>query len=926
MLRMNPLASAKKAEWYYAKSDGGYYLQPGDARQEWVGKGAKLLGLAGAPEPEQFKRLLNGLDPRTGGQLTALLVDDRVAGCDVNVHCPKGVSSAINGGDARLVEAFWAAAHEAVADLERSATTRVRKGGKDADRITGNLVGFAVSHHEGRPTKEDGMPDWHEHIHIVLFNLTKDPVENQWKAVKFRALLDRKKLFDRCFNLRFSSKAAALGYEVETLYKPDGKGGRAYKGWDIKANPGFEKEWASLNGKNSRRTKEVEERAEKIVAAMKERDPDAPDRLSAVAKDKLGATSRLGKRTDKTLDDYREYWDSRITPEERRARAYIIGRAMQGKNPKPEKLAAQAMEYAIAHHFERSSVVEFRDLAVTAMEKSMGAARVEDFEPEAWRKHGLLFAGSKVSTQAVLDQEQRIIGFARAGKGTCRPLAADVQVGLEKLSDEQKAAVRHVWDSTDRVMLIRGSPGSGKTTMMTPALARLGVPAVLLAPSSDASRGQLRKEGFSEANTVASFLCGDAKMQEKARGGIIWVDESGLLAINDLDRLCTLAKELDARIVLQGDPSQHKAVQRHGNMLTVLEDYAGLPVAKLTKIQRQKGEYARIVEAVRDGKMKKGAALLGKLGWIVEGGNSHDALVAAYAKAIEEKKPSGEKKTVLVVNPTHKDGDALSQALRAVRKAKGLITGDEKTFPQLTALGWTKAQQGDPSQYSGGEVIQFFRNSGKFRAGDRVKASELLPELANVKPEHFAVYGEGEVNFAVGDTVRITANGRDAAGEHRLDNGRIDEIRGFTPSGDIVLANGWVVAKDYAHIKHGLVQTSPATQSKTEDVVLTAMNKASLGAMGAEQALVTISRGRERGMIFTDLSREELLEAIARGDNRMSATELFHRKPEAAQAAKMPERMRAFMEKVRTVYRQWQEKAAHMASVALTPREPVYER
>ena len=83
--------------------------------------------------------------------------------------------------------------------------------------------------------------------------------------------------------------------------------------------------------------------------------------------------------------------------------------------------------------------------------------------------------------------------------------------------------MRHVWDSTDQVMLIRGGAGTGKTTMMTPALDKLGAPVVLLAPSADASRDQLRKEGFAEADTVAAFL-GNEEMQEKVRGGgIIWV-------------------------------------------------------------------------------------------------------------------------------------------------------------------------------------------------------------------------------------------------------------------------------------------------------------------------------------------------------------------------------------------------------------------
>ena len=117
-----------------------------------------------------------------------------------------------------------------------------------------------------------------------------------------------------------------------------------------------------------------------------------------------------------------------------------------------------------------------------------------------------------------------------------------------------------------------------------------------------------------------------------------------------------------------------------------------------------------------------------------------------------------------------------------------------------------------------------------------------------------------------------------------------------------MLASGWVLGKDFAHIKHGLVQTSPATQSRTDDVVLAAMNRASLGAMSAEQAYVTVSRGRERGMVFTDLPRENCSGAGA-GDGRTSATELFGRRPEQpekpAAAAPPWQRMRPFMERLR---------------------------
>ena len=882
MLNMVPLKDAKRAEDYFGKSDGGYYIKGEDGlHREWGGKAAAMLGLVATPKLEEFRRLLGGLDPHTGHQLTAQLIEERLPAWDFTASLPKGVTTALEGGDSRIRAAFWQVANEAMGDVEAMATTRVRKGGKDEDRVTGNMAWLAVEHPDTRPAKEDGKPDWDRHIHFVMANATFDPVEREWKALKVRPVFDMRKYFSHAFDARMSAKLAELGYEIETKLQPDGHGGMKYHTWDIKAAPGHEQAWQSINDKNSRRTQEIEAKEKEIVAAIKERDPDAPDQLSPVAAAKLAKTTRQEKREDMTLEDLRAYWASRITPAEGRAVAETIKRARLGQNPKPEKLAAKAMAYAIAHDFQRNSVVDFNNLAITAMEKSMGGALPGDFQAEAERQ-GVLFEGGKVTTREVLEQEQKIIGFARDGKGVFSPLAlgraAGEAGGLARLSPEQRAAVRHVWESTDQVILIRGGAGTGKTTMMTPALAQLGAPVVLLAPSADASRTTLRKEGFAEANTVAAFLDQQA-MQEKVRGGgIIWVDEAGLLTIKDLDRLCDVAKSLDARIVLQGDPKQHKAVDRHGNMLTVLEDYAGLPVAKLTTIQRQKGDYAGAVAAIRDGDLKAADAVLRKLGWIVEG-KGHDALVAEYAHAIEERKANGERKTVLVIDPTHKDGDMLSERLRALRKERGLITGEEKPFLSLKPLGWTDAQKRDASRYGGDEVIQFYRKSGPFKAGDRVKASEVLPLLPKLNPENFAVFGESTVNFAVGDTVRITGNGWDVTKKHRVDNGRIDVIKAFTPGGDIVLSNGWVVGKDFGHIKHGLVQTSPATQSKTDDIVLAAMNKNSLGAMSAEQGYVTVSRGRERGMIFTDLPREELLNAIASGDNRLSATELLRRKP-----------------------------------------------
>src|SRR5436305_7255666 len=143
MIRFTPIESARQAEHYYSRSDGGYYLEAADLHTEWGGKAAALLGLSGPPDYEQFKRLIHGLDPHTGEQLTAKLIEDRIPGWDVTASLPKGVTTALERGDTRIRDVLWWAGRMAMADIEELATTRVRKGGRQEDRRTDNILYYA---------------------------------------------------------------------------------------------------------------------------------------------------------------------------------------------------------------------------------------------------------------------------------------------------------------------------------------------------------------------------------------------------------------------------------------------------------------------------------------------------------------------------------------------------------------------------------------------------------------------------------------------------------------------------------------------------------------------------------------------------------------------------------------------------------------
>jgi ATP-dependent exoDNAse (exonuclease V) alpha subunit len=431
-------------------------------------------------------------------------------------------------------------------------------------------------------------------------------------------------------------------------------------------------------------------------------------------------------------------------------------------------------------------------------------------------------------------------------------------------------------------------------------------PVVVLAPSAEASRGVLRSEGFAAADTVARFL-EDKPFQEQARGGVIWVDESGLLGFRHVARLVEIAGELNARIILQGDKRQHGSVER-GSALHVLETYGGLPVAELQDIRRQQGDYKQAVKLLAKGDMAGGFDKLHAMGWVKQV-DGHKALVDDYLAGLDAGK------TMLVVAPTHAEGDAITAAIRNQLKERGMIGSEERIFPQLQPLGWTNAQKGDLSHYEGREILQFHRNSGTFKAGQRIAAAQWQPGQVAGKPGNYSVYEAGQLPLSPGDVVRMTAGGHDITGKHRLNNGSRYKVKGFTPAGNIQLTNGWVLAADVGHIAHGVVSTSHASQGKTVDRVLIAMGRESLPAINAEQFYVSVSRGREWARIYSDMPRDELREAVKGLRARKSATELMGLQLPAPQAK------RSLWDKLRTILKKGRDRLRQLHQAASPARE-----
>ncbi|MBL9128757.1 MAG: relaxase domain-containing protein [Verrucomicrobiales bacterium] len=865
------LANARS---YFAEhlAVGDYYSEGESVRGEWIGLGARGLGMTGPVHEEAFLRLCENQHPSTGETLTQRLnsvrrredrsVANRRIFFDFTFSPPKSVSlAAFLGRDDRIVAAHDRAVRVAFAEFETFAAVRVRRSATNAWRRSGNLVGALFRHETSRAL------DPHLHTHAVVFNASWDPVEKRWKALENRDLLNAR-LFAR--NVYYHTLARSLrefGYGIVHRARGD---------FEIAGIP------EPLCARFSKRHAQIDEAYRRLLSVK----PELTGVDVGALRRRLATAERSRKQQDIGPSRLRELWEAQLAQEDRRALDDSRHSPLAGRLAPS---LPEAVAWAEEHLLDRCAVVPEHRL----WQEALGRGRGGDFGVAELRAYttarGYVRSEDAITTPEVLRRECEILRIARDGCRTFAPLVRDPAPFDARLDAEQRAALEGLLGSTDRITVFRGGAGTGKSFVLRSLVDQVtasGRPVVVLAPQRQ-QVVDLRKAGLPNVATVAAFLTG----QELPERALIVVDEAGQIGGRQMLDLLHRAVGSRARVVLSGDTRQHGPVEA-SDALRALERDAGVTTVSLQRIRRQDpdrgrnpeerrtiAKYRHAVELAARGDMAGSFRCLESLGAVVEcpQGDQAERIAREYLHCVREGT------SPLVVSQTWAEVHHINARVREHLKAAGLLGTDERSVEALVRIDLTTAQKRDARYYPDDAVLVFNRKVRKAGPGTTGKLAALLPDAVLVDTggsfvrvpwrqlDRINVCTPRPVPLAAGDILQLKAN-RPLASGAKATNGERVTVRAVEPDGSIRLEDGRVLGRDYREFLPGYAVTSYGSQGKTVDHVLIS-DSGSKAATNAQQWYVSISRGRRGLRIFTP-DKAALRENIGASGDRPLAVDL----------------------------------------------------
>jgi conjugative relaxase-like TrwC/TraI family protein len=705
MISIGKLTSVEQAVRYLreavAQQQLEYYTARGESPGRWAGPGAEVLGLRGEVIDTDFAAVLGGGHPQTGAELGKHWRRQTVAAFDVTVSAPKDVSILYALGDERtrstILRIHGEGVQAAAEYLQANAgwARQYNPATKSTEAVRAKLVMPEFVHRTARPVTDPTTGtvtvDPQLHTHITVPTWVQRP-DGTWSQLHSEPLYQHAAAAGAIAQAEWRDR---LVRELGISTVVDGKGCFSIVGITDAQRREFSRR--SLQIDAAAAANDVATRAGREVATLDTREGKhevaATEDLFARWHERAASVGLNGETVEAILR--REPGASEPRRLDVQRSVDILG--VHGLTARQATFTRRDLIRAVASHaplgMSRAQLESTVDWIVADRE-SVEALPPRQRDGETEREATVRWAETghdlRYTTPEMLALERGMVATAqaRAGAGVGVARADTVAAAMatrRTLTRDQRTMIEEVCLSPAGVLVIEGDAGVGKTYALEVCREAFDASGVEVVGCALAGRAaELLEEGSDIASTTVAATLHQLQVERLPYGGVLVVDEAGMLGDRQLAELVSLAARDEAKLVVVGDPFQLQPIEAGAPMRTL--SYHIGRVALHENIRQQYDWERATLQLLRDGEAREAYREYERYGRI------HDAHTAdeRRVRVIEDhaRLEAGGLDTVILAR-RRDEVTALNELAHARSVAEGRVHG-----PALT-VGDKEYQVGD---------------------------------------------------------------------------------------------------------------------------------------------------------------------------------------------------------------------------------------
>jgi len=565
-----------------------YYTARGESPGRWHGPGAEALGLRGEVTDTDFAAVLSGKHPTTSEDLGRHWSRQHVVAFDVAVSAPKDVSILYALGDdhtrATILRIHDEGVRAAAEYLQAHAgwARQFNPESKRAEPVRAHLVMAEFVHRTARPVTDPATGtvtvDPQLHTHLTVPNWAQRP-DGTWGQLYSEPVYRHAAAAGAIAQAEWRDR---LVRELGISTVVDGKGYFAIVGITQAQRHEFSRRSQQIDA--AARAMAIESAGGREVATLDTRESKHEitatedlfarwrERAGGVGLDRAGMHDLMHREADAQLPRQLDVRD----PTE------ILG--VHGLTAQSATFTRRDLIRGIAAHaplgMSRSRIETTADHiladrdAVVALLPTAHDGEMEGDTITRWIESG---RDLRYTTPEMLLLEERMLSTAQERAHADAGVARDAHVAAAvasrpTLTRDQRTMVDAVCRTSAGVVVIEGAAGVGKTYALEAcreALQASGIQVVGCALAGKAAQGL--EEGSAIPSWTVAGMLNELQMDHLPFGGVLVVDEAGMLGDRQLAELVSLSARDDAKLVLVGDPKQLQPIEAGAPLRTLGE-------------------------------------------------------------------------------------------------------------------------------------------------------------------------------------------------------------------------------------------------------------------------------------------------------------------------------------------------------------------